>query len=276
MQLNPRYEGDPVLVMEPLGDPKVPLLRQRRRLAETLASFDADQWSASSRCSGWSNRDVICHLVSTNGFWAASMAAGRKGEPTRFLPGFDPAVTPSQLVEASPDIGVTALLARFVATNDAIDEALGGLDDDAWDLPAEAPPGHVALSAVAAHALWDAWVHERDVCLPLGLPVAEEPDEVVTCLRYAAGLGPAFLASCGSTRIGAFAVSATDIDCPFVVEVGPTVLVRDSNGSELLPSVVGGAVDLAEAFSRRGPLPELSDGDRWMIDSLGVVFDQVE
>ncbi len=77
---------------------------------------------------------------------------------------------------------------------------------------AEAPAGHMALSAVASHALWDAWVHERDICLPLGLPVDVEPDEVAVSLRYAAGLGPAFLATEGSARSGAFGVSVTHPD----------------------------------------------------------------
>ena len=50
---------------------------------------------------------------------------------------------------------------------------------------------------VAHHALWDCWVHERDIVLPLGLPTAIEPDEVRACLRYAAALSPAFAISSG-------------------------------------------------------------------------------
>jgi uncharacterized protein (TIGR03083 family) len=261
-------------VLEPAGDPSVPLLRQRRRLADTLASFDDRQWASPSRCAGWSIRDVISHLVTTNAFWAASMAAGRAGEPTRFLPGFDPVVTPAQLVQASPPIGYVELLAKFVATNDDIEQALDGLDADGWTAVAEAPPGHLALSAVAVHALWDAWIHERDICLPLGLPVDEEPDEIAAALRYAAGLGPALLATGGSTRIGAFAVSASDPDDTVVVEVGPSVVVRDATSCGGLPTARGGAVDLVEGFSCRADPPLLPENDRWMVGALGVAFDQ--
>ena len=274
MRLTPRYEGPPALVFEPAVDPSEPLFRQRRRLAATLATFDADQWAAPSRCAGWANRDVISHLVTTNSFWAASITAGRAGEPTRFLPGFDPVVTPAQLVEATPFIGTAELLAKFVATNDAIEEALVGLDADGWEVKAEAPAGHLALSAVASHALWDAWVHERDICLPLGLAVPEEADEVTTSLRFVAGLGPAFLAISGSTRIGAFAVRATDLDRTLVVDVGPTVVVREGGVALGLPTVAGGAVALTEAFSLRAAPPVLPEGDRWMVDGLGVMFDQ--
>ena len=274
MRLTPRYEGPPALVFDPAGDPSVPLFRQRRRLAATVATFDADQWAAPSRCAGWTNRDVISHLVTTNSFWATSITAGRAGEPTRFLPGFDPVVTPAQLVEATPFIGTTDLLAKFVATNDAIEQALDGVDADGWEVMAEAPAGHLALSAVASHALWDAWVHERDICLPLGLAVPEEADEVTTSLRFVAGLGPAFLAISGSTRIGAFAVRATDLDRTLVVDVGPTVVVREATVALGLPTVAGGAVALTEAFSLRAEPPLLPEADSWMVDALGVMFEQ--
>jgi len=274
MRLTPRYEGPPALVLDPVGDPSAPLVRQRRRLAATVAAFDAEQWAAPSRCAGWTNRDVICHLITTNSFWAASITAGRAGEPTRFLPGFDPVVTPAQLVEATPFIGTTELLAKFVATNDAIEQALDGVDAAGWEVMAEAPAGHLALAAVASHALWDAWVHERDICVPLGVAVPEVPDEVMSSLRFVAGLGPAFLAISGSTRIGAFAVRAIDLDRTVVVDVGPTVVVRDDLVALGLPTVAGDAVALTEAFSLRSAPPVLPEADRWMVDALGVMFDQ--
>ncbi|HEY4928644.1 MAG TPA: maleylpyruvate isomerase family mycothiol-dependent enzyme [Acidimicrobiales bacterium] len=275
MRLNPRYEGPPVLVLEPAVDPSIPLFRQRRRLADTLATFDDAQWAAPTRCAGWSARDVISHLVTTNSFWATSMAAGRAGQPTRILPGFDPAVTPAQLVEASPVIGTNELLGRFITTNHDMERALDGLDADGWRRMAEAPAGHIALSAVASHALWDSWVHERDICLPLGLPVDVEPDEVAVSLRYAVGLGPAFLATEGSTRSGAFALSVTHPDATIVVEVGRTVVVRDADSCAGLATLEGEATALTEAFSCRGGLPSLPDEERWMIDALAVAFDQV-
>jgi len=275
MQLNPRYEGPPVLRLEPAGDPSPALFRQRRRLADTLATFDADGWAAPSRCAGWSTRDVVSHLVTTNGFWAASMAAGRSGAPTRFLPGFDPVTTPAQLVRAASPLSSSELLANFVATTDAIEQVLADMDNGDWEAMAEAPPGHLALSAVAFHALWDSWVHERDICLPLGLDVVEEPDEVAGSLRYAAALGPALLATSGSTRIGAFAVRATEPDVSVVIEVGPSVVVHDGEAVDGLPTVAGKAVDLTEAFSCRLPTPLVPEADQWMVNGLGVAFDQV-
>ena len=276
MQLSPRYEGDPVLRFDPpVADPGVPLLRQRRRLVATLATFDADQWAAPSRCAGWACRDVVSHLVTVNAFWAASISAGRAGAPTRFLVGFDPAVTPAQLVAGEPDVPDAQLLARLASTTESLAEALDGLDTAGWARLAEAPPGHEAISEVAAHALWDAWIHERDICQPLGIPVPTEADEVDVALRYAVSVGPALLAAAGDDRTGALRVRATGPDVDLVVEVGPVVVVRDADGGDDdLPEVRGGAVELVESFSLRAGVPVVPAAYRWMVDALAVAFDQ--
>ena len=96
MLLNPHYGADPVLVLE--GDPTAilaPTVRQRRRLAATVAGFTEAEWSHPSRCDGWSSRDVIVHLDGTNFFWTQSIAAGLRGDPTRYLATFDPVASPA-------------------------------------------------------------------------------------------------------------------------------------------------------------------------------------
>jgi uncharacterized protein (TIGR03083 family) len=275
MQINPRYDGPAVLRFEPAPrDPAVPMLRQRRRLAALLASLDEGQWATPSRCDGWTCRDVVSHLTTVNEFWALSIAAGRSGEPTRYLAGFDPVATPAQLVEASPATTTAQLLDAFTATTASLAAALDGIDAVGRALPAEAPPGHLSIDAVVLHALWDSWIHERDITLPLGLEPDEEPDEVAAGLRYAVGLGPALLATTGSIRTGQFAVRAEDPDLDLVVEVGTDVVVRDGNGGMALPSIVGSAVELLESFSLRTSPPTLPGSDGWMVEGLSVLFDQ--
>jgi uncharacterized protein (TIGR03083 family) len=279
VQLTPRYGDHPILRIDLGGDdPADPMLRQRRRLADLLAGLDQDQWAAPSRCEGWSVRDVISHLVSTNPFWAFSIAAGLGGEPTRFLATFDPVASPAQLVEASRAEPASAVLAQFVATNVALAAAVDQIGDR-WSTLAEAPPGHVPLTGVVLHALWDSWVHERDIALPLGLDTAEEPDELVGSLAYAAALSPAFAASLGSGREGTVAVIATDPDVRLVVEVGESVLVRTGRAQDDAPegalALTGTAVDLIEGLSLRAPLPcAVPDDHRWLLTGLAEVFDQ--
>ena len=277
MQLTPRYGAQPVITLD--GPPAAiagPLIRQRRRLATALASFTDEQWSHPSRCAGWSNRDVIVHLDSTNTFWSMSIAAGVHGEPTRFLATFDPVASPAQLVAGSGDVSTGEVLARFVASTDALVGLCSSLDHAGWSAAAEAPPGHVSVSAVAHHALWDSWVHERDVLVPLGLAPEPEAEEVAACLRYVAALGPALALNRGAAGSGVLAIDATGPDVVVVVDIGEEVVVRA--GAAGAPTVelrlAGDAVELLEALSVRRPLTQLIPADSvWMLRGLSDTFD---
>ncbi len=273
MQIGPRYDGNSPLTFDlPLEDPSVPTLRQRRRLGEALAGLDDRQWSTPTRCEGWAVRDVIAHLVGTNRFFTYSIASGLAGTPTRLLDGFDPVATPSAMVDAMSAQSTSELLDGYCEGTEALAGTIGGLDRDSWLLPAEAPPGHIAVHAVVLHALWDAWVHERDILLPLGLDQALEGDELTGCLRYAAALGPAYLATQESARTGTLSVEPTDVVPPFVVDIDPDVTVRSGPAPAGAAHAVGGAVELIEALSCRGPSIDLAASDRWMIEGLGVAY----
>lgn len=276
MLLTPRYDEPSFLRLDlPLGDPGVPLVRQRRRLASLVSGLDDEQWAAASRCEGWSVRDVIAHLVSTNQFWAFSMQAARAGKPTRFLATFDPVASPAELVEAGRSQPTAEVLASFVETNEVLAAAVAGLDETGWSTLGEAPPGHVPLRAVALHALWDAWVHERDIVLPLGLVPVEEPDEITGSLAYVAALSPAFALAGGGTRHGAIAVEVTHPDFAFLVEVGESVVVRAEGAPVDALRLAGRAVDLLEALSVRAPLRcQVPDDQRWLVSGLAEVFDR--
>ena len=275
MLLTPRYDEPSFFRLDlPLGDLAVPLMRQRRRLASLLGELDDEQWAAASRCEGWSVQDVIAHVVSVNQFWTFSIGAALGGEPTRFLTTFDPVTTTVELVESVRSQSPSETLDRFVETNEAIGDAVAGLDEDGWSTLAEAPPGHVPLRAVALHALWDAWIHERDIVLPLGLTPVEESDEVAGCLIYVAALSPAFVVAGGSTRVGAIAVEAADHDVRFVVDVGESVVVRTGEAPAGALDLSGPAVELVEALSFRVPLPyRVADEHQWLLSGLAGVFD---
>jgi uncharacterized protein (TIGR03083 family) len=277
VQLTPRYDGPPVLRFEgSAADPGGPMLRQRRRLGSVLSGLTADEWAAPSRCEKWSVRDVVAHLVSTNQFWALSFSSGRAGNPTRFLATFDPVASPVQLVDALADVPAEGILEQYLTTVDGMAAAVEGFDEDAWAMLGEAPPGHVSLHEVALHALWDAWIHERDVLLPLGRTQELAADEVKGCLQYVAALGPSFHAAQGSTREGALAVEATDPDVSFVVRAGTTVVVDDGPAPDGAPVLRGDAVALVEGLSFRDDVAlSLPEDDRWLLGGLDRVFDRV-
>ena len=274
MKVTPRYDGSALLTMDgALDDQREPVARQRRRFAALLADLSDDQWHAPSRCAGWSVQDVVAHLVGVNAFWRASIVAGLAGTPTRVLVNFDPAATPRLMVEPMRVLAPTDVLAEFVASNEALLEVIEGLDANGWSTLAESPPGHLPIRLIAQHALWDSWIHERDVAQPLGIPTREEPDEIHSCLRYAAALSPGLAVTNGAATAGVFAVDARDPECRFVVAVGESVTVRAEGDWSRASALRGDAVPLVEALSLRAPLPE-SAPPEWhaLLDGLATAF----
>lgn len=275
MIVTPRYGEQPVLDGEHfIGDASGSLIRQRRRLAGILATLDAEQWAKPSRCALWRVRDVVAHLMGINQLWSMSIAGGRAGRPTRLFNGFDPVTTPCLLLDDVRDWSPSAVLDGFVETTESLADMVGDMDPDEWSSTGETPLGHVSLHLVAVHALWDGWIHERDVLLPLRLAPVEEPDEVLACLMYAAAIGPALLATNGSTRCRTMTVNATFPTVQLSVDAGECVVVRDT----MTPGGVvltGRAVDLIEGLSCRSPLDANIDAeDEWLLGGLASAFDR--
>jgi uncharacterized protein (TIGR03083 family) len=275
VKITPRYDTGPIIRLD--GPPpaiRTPLLRQRRRFARQLSTFTPEQWGAASRCVGWRVQDVVAHLTSTDQFWHFAVSSGLAGTPTRMLESFDPKAVPAALVDAVRDAPAADALAAYVEANDALCALFESLDDAGWDAIGEAPPGHLSISALAHHALWDSWVHERDVLQPLGIAQDEAPDEVLACLRYAAALSPAFALQADGARAGALALVVEQPSAHVLVTVGDDVLVTDDGPPSGALVLRGDAVELLEALSVRRPLHSaVSDEHAWLLVGLREVFE---
>jgi uncharacterized protein (TIGR03083 family) len=257
MQISPRYDGPSILeIPGTWGEQLAPLVRQRRRMEHTLAGLSIDQWQTQSRCSQWSVQDVIAHLTGVNAFWAASARAGVGGSPTRFLGGFDPAATPAQMVSSLPQVAPDETLGQFIASNDSFLGLMEQLTDDDGNRLAESPAGHVPIRVMSAHALWDAWVHERDIAVPLGLECPLEADELAPCLKYSSAVSPALAIGFGQSPDGAFGVDAIDPTMRFALAVTDRVIVTDVDSHDPgVPCLAGSAAELIDCLSIRSPLP---------------------
>lgn len=172
------------------------------------------------------------------------------------------------------------VLARFVATNDGMADAIDEIarvdaQGSAWNVIGESPAGHVSLRSLAHHALWDSWIHERDILVPLGIPMTCEDDELVSCIRYAAAVNAAFATS---ANIDVAPVLSVDAHMPAVrvtVTIGASITVTeglpDGDGDNTLR---GSTADLIEALSVRAPLPLNTPGPwRVALQGLAAVFD---
>jgi uncharacterized protein (TIGR03083 family) len=279
MKVAPRYEGPLIMsIGGPPDDQRAPLMRQRRRLEALLAALDDDGWRSPSRCDGWTVQDVVAHLVGVNAFWQGSVSAGLAGTPTRLLVGFDPAATPPLMVDPMRSLTPAEVLDQFVSSNDGFLATIADLDEPGWSTLAESPAGHVPIRLLAHHALWDCWIHERDIALPLGSTPAVEPDEVLSSLRYAAAVSPALAITSGRAYGdgfgGVFTVEATDPELRFGLQVGESVAVRDGLAASDAPCLRGEAVELVEALSLRVPLPASAPPEwRQLLAGLATAFD---
>ena len=274
MILSPRYDGPAILTTsDGPRSQELPCTRQRRRMEDVLARLTAEQWAQPSRCDGWSVRDVVVHLTGVNAFWQLSVLQGVAGTPTRFLTAFDPAATPDQMVAGVPPADPADVLQQFIASNDGFLGAISSLDDDQWTAMAESPIGHVSIGLMVQHALWDGWIHERDIVLALGLAQAQEDDEVRSCLVYAAAVSSAFGIAFGLSNPGTLAVRSTAPGPEFTIEVANSVHVSPGVTAGV-PCLDGDAAELADALTMRAPMP--ADAPReWVSqrDGLAMAFD---
>jgi uncharacterized protein (TIGR03083 family) len=275
MRIRPRYGPDPLIAYE--GDPAAvaaPAVRQRLRLAQTLAGFGAAEWDAPSRCAGWTNRDVVVHLASTNRFWVHSISQARRGAPTEMLAAFDPVATPAGLVAAAGNPPAAQALDAYVRSTHALADLLGSLAGGEWTVLGESPLGHVSISAIVHHALWDAWVHERDIALGLGLAPAVEADELDAALRCVAALGPAFgilLHDLADQQLAA-TVTTKDPTMGFTIKVDRAVRVTAGIDPAAPVAVHGSAIDVLDGLSLRAPL-DLQPAWRWLTAGLERSFE---
>jgi uncharacterized protein (TIGR03083 family) len=275
--LSPRYGAPPVITVEIREPGPHPVVQQRRRLEAVLSELSEDEWRHPSRCDAWSAQDVITHLTSTNHFWSLSIAQGLAGEPTRFLASFDPVASPAQLVDSTRGTPPEDALEAFRSSNGEMLDAVEALDDEGWAAVGEAPPGHVPLTLVADHALWDCWVHERDILLPLGRTPVEDAGEVLTCLRYAAALGPAFEVGQGRGSGRTAVLEVTDPDTRIVVcATGDQVRVHGGVASADAPTARVAAVPLLEMLSRRDVGQAAPDVVERLAAGVATVFDETE
>jgi uncharacterized protein (TIGR03083 family) len=274
MRLTPRYGPTPILTLD--GDPAAiaePCIRQRRRLLAMIQGLTEDEWAHPSRCDGWSARDVAVHLASTNTFWEASIRSGVGGTPTELLATFDPVLTPARMV-ADSTLRIDEIVEAFAVSSGSLADLLLELSPADWAAQAEAPPGHVGVSAVVHHALWDSWIHERDIALPLGRTPDEEPDEVIASLRYVAALTPALALASDASGVGGFDVVASGPAAAFHVAISAGVVVTTgTSGSDF--ELAGDAADLVEALSFRRSLEQtIPPNLAWAFGGLGAAFDR--
>jgi uncharacterized protein (TIGR03083 family) len=254
-----------------------PWLRHRRRLTAALAELTDDQWKATTRCTRWDARGVVGHLVTVDAFWVMSLRSAHAGEkPTTFIRGFDPSTGTDDLVAPLLDLPPEVVLEQFVAGTETLVATVESLTTDDWSALAEAPFGHMPARLILAHALWDSWLHERDILGPLGLAPPVEADEVLAATWYTlivGGLQGGLLDDAAPVGSGPDApieatLRFTDLaDEPLHVRVDTGVRITRANETAAVPA--GSAVDLVESVTGRVPTRALHELPSDLAEQLG-------
>ncbi len=144
----------------------VVLAAHHARLIRGWRGFGVDQWGRGSRNERWSVHETVRHVA--DGMERGAAAADGDND-LESLDQFDPRSTPNAWLADSDDESPAATIERFdVAARrfrDAVRARLAS-DDDARTTTVY---GEAHWTMNVAHLLWDSWIHERDVLVPLGL-----------------------------------------------------------------------------------------------------------
>jgi uncharacterized damage-inducible protein DinB len=145
------------------------------RLIRGWRELSTDQWDCPSRNAGWSVHETVRHVADCIELGAA---AADGDDDMASLEQFDPRSTPDEWLEGSSDETPEATIERFDVAARRFREGVRarlGRHDDAR---ATTVYGEAHWTMNVAHLLWDSWIHERDVLLPLGIeqrsPASEE------------------------------------------------------------------------------------------------------
>jgi uncharacterized protein (TIGR03083 family) len=143
------------------------------------AGLTADQWAAPSLCPGWSAQGAFAHVVSIEevlcGWWPDG--------PTDPPPFVRIPEIHAELSTMPPD----DLLGRFHDTVDRREAELETLDDAAFSTPCMTPVGPATYGRFMALRVFDCWVHERDIRVPLEIPGDDSGPEAEMALDEVRG-----------------------------------------------------------------------------------------
>jgi uncharacterized protein (TIGR03083 family) len=152
-------------------------------LDAVAASLSPEQWAAQSLCPAWNMQGVLAHATSIE----EVLVGWEPGGEAPFA-----AIGPAQreLAALAPD----ELLARFRAVVAQRRAELAALPDDEFATMGPTPIGPAPYARFMEIRVFDNWVHERDIRVPLGIPgddsgpTAEKSlDEVHNSLGYIVG-----------------------------------------------------------------------------------------
>lgn len=157
--------------------------RMWSRLGRAVTEIPDEDWERPTRCSEWRVVDIVNHLADINTMGFEVVLAALQQQRSGVFEGFDPRTFPKKLTDAADRTPAVAR-DRLLSSIESMLAGLDTLDVGNLDPVVETPIGRQPLAVAMLHVLWDTWLHERDIFLPLGQSVPELGDEVRLAALY--------------------------------------------------------------------------------------------
>ncbi|MEV5778780.1 maleylpyruvate isomerase N-terminal domain-containing protein [Streptomyces antimycoticus] len=232
---------------------------QRSRFIETVSGFGPAEWQADSRCTDWSVHEVLRHVRDAAAIHVERLGGRHAVFTTQGA--FHPATTPATWLAASSGESPADTLRDLISLVEEEDHLL---TEKVERNPSETMPGPLRRtlhwSVFSLHFFWDAWIHERDIMLPLGTAPASTPTEHRLATMYGLLVAAAPASWSGD-------------------HVRTTVLLDGSpdGNYEVFPTSAGvmraAVAPLGSVAELRGPMGEVVDSLAGRGPELGEVFD---
>ena len=155
-------------------------------LDELFASLADAEWDTPSLCPDWTVRQTLVHLASIE-----AMLAGKGARSFAENLPFGEALAAAEELEK---LDASALLARWAAITRVRRDELATMTAEDLAHPSVTPVGPATYGRFMAVRVFDCWVHEQDVRVPLGRPGHEGGpaaemalDEIAGSLGYIVG-----------------------------------------------------------------------------------------
>ncbi|MBM9505253.1 maleylpyruvate isomerase family mycothiol-dependent enzyme [Actinacidiphila acididurans] len=236
------------------------LYGHRKRLLERLADLTPDQWAAATRCTEWNVHQVIRHLVDFGQYHVARLNGWPERayyEAVTFIPASTPDVWLARSEDRTPKDTMAALADLAEAEYAAFAVRIREGDDD---LMGAVPARPMLWSVRALHALWDAWLHERDLADVLG-DRPSEPDTLRLVTLYSLLLAGGAAVTSGPLLETSIRLTGAP-DPLYLIGGTPSDVAVSSAPPSDDPRHVTGHIDyVLDSLAGRGlPLPEALTG----------------
>ena len=151
-----------------------------------ISNLSESDWETRSLCPDWDVKGVVTHLAGIENLLLKWVPQNAEEWP--------PFPKMAEFESEAESLSATELLDRSISILNDRRRELAGLSDETWSLECMTPVGPGTYGRFMNIRVFDFWVHQRDMTLPLGIETVDSGphaeialDEVHGSLGYIAG-----------------------------------------------------------------------------------------